>query len=82
MVKFRLAHRKEMQRIAEEEDILKESQVRETEHIDVFTCPQKYAEAKDNLRIWKAAMPKESASFGFIDAEQAISVRLSQSVLN
>lgn len=75
MVKFRLAHRKEMQRIAEEEDILKESQVRETEHIDVFTCPKTYAEAKENLRIWKAAMPNESSSFGFVDAEEAISVR-------
>lgn len=76
MVKFRLVHRMEMQRIAEEEGILKESQVRETEHIDVFTCPKTYAEAKENLRIWKAAMPNESSSFGFVDAAEAISVRV------
>lgn len=74
MIKFRLAHRPEMQRVVEKEDIVKESQVRETEHIDVFRCRKTYAEAKENLRIWKAAMPEESSSFGFADAEDAITL--------
>lgn len=74
MIKFRLAHRQEMQRVVEKEEIVKESQIRETEHVDVFRCPKKYAEAKENLRTWKAAMPEESSPFGFADAEDAITV--------
>ncbi|TFY53148.1 hypothetical protein EVJ58_g9614 [Rhodofomes roseus] len=48
MIRFRLAHRGEMQRIAETEDIVKQSQT--------------YAEAKENLRKWKSAMPDESTT--------------------
>ncbi|KAH9923353.1 FAD dependent oxidoreductase [Fomitopsis serialis] len=72
MIRFRLAHQKEMQRIAEKECIVKESQVRETEHLDVYTCPETYTEAKENLRKWKSAMPDESKTFGFMDAKEAV----------
>ncbi|KAH9836686.1 FAD dependent oxidoreductase [Rhodofomes roseus] len=72
MIRFRLAHRGEMQRIAETEDIVKQSQVRETEHLDVYTCPETYAEAKENLRKWKSAMPDESSTFGCMDTKEAI----------
>ncbi|KZT68823.1 FAD dependent oxidoreductase [Daedalea quercina L-15889] len=72
MIRFRLAHRQEMQRIAEKEDIVKGSQVRETEHLDVFSCLKTYEEAKNNLRIWKSAMPDESHTFGFVDAAEAV----------
>ncbi|KAI0761166.1 FAD dependent oxidoreductase [Trametes elegans] len=63
MVAFRRAHLTELLRIAAEEDILNESQCRETEHIDVFTCPKTFAKAKDNLARWRAAMPAEASSF-------------------
>ncbi|KZT09018.1 FAD dependent oxidoreductase [Laetiporus sulphureus 93-53] len=71
-IRFRLAHLKEMKRIADDEDILKESQFRDTEHLDVFTCPDTYAKAKENLAKWKTDMPEEAGSFGFCDKTEAI----------
>lgn len=74
MIAFRRAHLSEVRRIAEEEDILKESQCRETEHLDVFTCPKAFAAAKENLAKWRAAMPVESSSFVCYEREEAIQV--------
>lgn len=76
MIKFRLAHLQEFMHIATSEDIVKESQCRETEHIDVFTCPVSFAEAKDNLVKWKSEMPVEASSFGYCEGRDAIEVRL------
>ena len=56
LVAFRRAHITEMLRVASDEDILKEVQVRETEHLDVFTCPTAFGEAKENLAKWRAEM--------------------------
>ncbi|EJF58832.1 FAD dependent oxidoreductase [Dichomitus squalens LYAD-421 SS1] len=72
MVAFRRSHITEMQRIASEEDIQKQSQVRETEHLDVYTCPTVFAEAVENLAKWKAEMPLESSSFVVHEREEAI----------
>ncbi|KAI0962829.1 hypothetical protein AcW1_000093 [Taiwanofungus camphoratus] len=72
MIKFRLAHLQEFMHIAASEDIVKESQCRETEHIDVFTCPVSFAEAKDNLVMWKSEMPVEASSFGYCEGRDAI----------
>ncbi|KAF9814801.1 hypothetical protein IEO21_04909 [Rhodonia placenta] len=72
MVKFRLSHLQEMKHIAESEDLLKESQVRDTVHVDVFTCPKTFAEAKETLMKWKADMPDESSTFGYCEREDAI----------
>ncbi|OSD05706.1 FAD dependent oxidoreductase [Trametes coccinea BRFM310] len=72
MIAFRRAHLFEVQRIAEEEGILKESQVRETEHLDVFQCPQTFAESKARLEEWRAAMPVESSTFVAYDGDEAI----------
>ncbi|KAI0825326.1 FAD dependent oxidoreductase [Trametes gibbosa] len=72
MIAFRRAHITELQRIATEEDIIKQSQCRETEHLDVFTCPKAFAAAKENLAKWRAAMPVESSSFVCHEREEAI----------
>ncbi|CDO71737.1 hypothetical protein BN946_scf184920.g21 [Trametes cinnabarina] len=72
MVAFRRAHLIEVQRIAEEEGILKESQVRETEHLDVFECPKTFAESKAKLEAWRAAMPVESSTFVAYERDEAI----------
>ncbi|KAH9891207.1 FAD dependent oxidoreductase [Cubamyces lactineus] len=82
MVAFRRAHLAEVRRIAIEEGILQESQVRETEHLDVFTCPKAFAESKAKLAEWRAAMPLESSSFVAYEREEAIKkYRLSDQVL-
>ncbi|KAI9065775.1 FAD dependent oxidoreductase [Trametes sanguinea] len=72
MVAFRRAHLFEMQRIAEQEGIVKESQVRETEHLDVFQCAQTFAESKAKLEEWRAAMPAESSTFVAYEGDEAI----------
>ncbi|TFK89268.1 FAD dependent oxidoreductase [Polyporus arcularius HHB13444] len=72
VIAFRRSHITELQRVASIEDILKESQCRETEHIDVFTCPKAFATAKDNLAKWRAEMPSESSTFGSHGREEAI----------
>ncbi|KAJ8463217.1 hypothetical protein ONZ51_g10390 [Trametes cubensis] len=74
IVAFRRAHLVEVQRIAIEEGILQESQVRETEHLDVFTCPKAFAESKARLEEWRAAMPLESSSFVTYEREEAIKI--------
>lgn len=74
MVAFRRSHITKLLRVASEEDILKESQCRETEHLDVFTSPTTFTAAKDNLAKWKAEMPLESSSFLSYEREEAIKV--------
>ncbi|KAI0717510.1 FAD dependent oxidoreductase [Cerioporus squamosus] len=72
VIAFRRSHITELQRVASVEDILKESQCRETEHLDVFTCPKAFATAKDNLAKWRAEMPSESSTFLSHEREEAI----------
>ncbi|OJT12873.1 hypothetical protein TRAPUB_10570 [Trametes pubescens] len=72
MIAFRRAHLAEVQRISAAEGIQEQSQCRETEHLDVFTCPKAFAEAKKNLAKWRVAMPAESASFVCHEREEAI----------
>ena len=74
LIAFRCAHITEMMRVASEEDIVKESQVRETEHLDVFTCLAAFQEAKENLDKWRAEMPVESSSFVSYERREAIEV--------
>ncbi|KAI0757542.1 FAD dependent oxidoreductase [Daedaleopsis nitida] len=82
MIAFRRAHIAEMLRVASQEDILKESQCRETEHLDVYTCPTAFAEAKDNLAKWRERMPAESSTFVSYEREEAIEkFRLSDQVV-
>ncbi|OBZ78578.1 MutS 4 [Grifola frondosa] len=72
MIRFRQAHIREFIQIAATEDILKESQCREIEHLDVFTCPISFAVAKQNLAAWQSDMPSEASSFNCYDSKEAI----------
>ncbi|KAH9949474.1 FAD dependent oxidoreductase [Amylocystis lapponica] len=82
MIRFRLAHLREMRHVADTEDTLKVSQCRGTEHIDVFTCPDSFAEAKEQLLKWQEDMPEESEGSGFLDRNDAIKeFRLSEATV-
>ncbi|PIL30769.1 hypothetical protein GSI_06937 [Ganoderma sinense ZZ0214-1] len=72
LVTFRMSHVTEMQRISSQESIQKQSQVRQTEHLDVYTCSIAFAEAKQNLEKWRADMPRESSTFVVHERREAI----------
>ena len=74
LIAFRMSHVAEMLRISERENIQKQSQVRETEHLDVYTCSIAFEEAKENLAKWRAEMPLESSTFIVHGREEAIGV--------
>lgn len=57
LINFRLAHVKEMHAVASKEDILKESQVRETEHLEVHMSQETFNEACEGLKAWTVDMP-------------------------
>ena len=74
LIAFRMSHVAEMLRISERENIQKHSQVRETEHLDVYTCSIAFEEAKENLEKWRAEMPLESSTFVVHGREESIKV--------
>ena len=63
LVKFRLAHVKEMQTVSAAEDIEKESQVRVTEHMEAYMDADAFKEVKEKLSKWKEEMPAEAAPY-------------------
>ncbi|KAL6301008.1 FAD dependent oxidoreductase [Sparassis latifolia] len=71
MIRFRLEHLREFRRVALAEDILKVSQVRETEHLDVYANTEGFAQAKENLAKWKNDMPVEASGFESYDGSEA-----------
>ncbi len=75
LVRFRLAHASELQAIASKEDILKESQVRITEHLEVYHTEESYNEAQEELAAWKADMPDAAEEFVAYDGQEASNVR-------
>lgn len=74
LVKFRLAHAHEMQKVAKAEDILDISQVRLTEHIEVYMDPEAFQDAKDKLKGWKDEMPDEAGDFSAYDGIESSEV--------
>ena len=81
MIKFRLSHLQEFIRIATEEDILKEGQCRQVEHVDVFLKEEPFVEAKAKLAKWRTAMPAEATGFGFLGRDEAIEVHFTLTCL-
>ena len=63
LINFRLAHVKEMHAVAYQEDIIKESQVRETEHVEVHMSQETFDEACEGLKAWKADMPEVASEY-------------------
>ena len=75
VIRFRLAHMKELMSVAIAEDILLESQCREVENFDVHMSKNSFLEAKRHLEVWKTDMPEESAHFHSEEGVGAIQVR-------
>ena len=52
-----------MQKIAAAEGIVDASQVRATEHVEVYMDAEAFGEAREKLEGWKKEMPEEAAPF-------------------
>lgn len=76
LIDFRLAHVREMQEIASKEDILKESQVRVTEHLEVYYTQDDFTEACEDLKRWKSDMPEVANEFIACAGAEAQEVRV------
>ena len=74
LVQFRLAHVHEMQKVAEEENIAEASQVRVTEHLEVYFDRTDYEKAHEMLAAWKDDMPEEAATFVAYDGADSTTV--------
>ncbi|KAH9939026.1 FAD dependent oxidoreductase [Epithele typhae] len=72
LIDFRLAHLAELLRVATAEGIVTRGQVRATEHLDVYTSEETFAEAKDKLAQWRAEMPEAAEGFMSYEREEAI----------
>ena len=66
---------KEMYAISREEDILNESQVRTTEHLESYMTVEDFEEARGKFALWKEEMPDESALFEAHDCADTVKVR-------
>ena len=71
LINFRLAHVKEMLAVASKEDILKEAQVRETEHLEVHLDKETFDEACEGLKAWKADMPEVAGDYEAVAGAEA-----------
>ncbi|EKM59345.1 uncharacterized protein PHACADRAFT_249776 [Phanerochaete carnosa HHB-10118-sp] len=74
---FRLAHVRELQAIASREDILKESQVRVTEHLEVFFTQDDFTEEREALEEWKEDGPEvaqEYVAYAGTEAQEKFSL--------
>jgi hypothetical protein len=74
LVRFRLAHLREMQAVAAAEDIVKDSQIRDTEHLEVYYTEDALEEARRELKAWKADMPEESKDYVLYEGQEAVKV--------
>lgn len=81
IIKFRLAHVGELLRVAAEEDILKESQCREVDSIDVYFDPVQFEEAKQQVQEWKADMPHEARDTITVEGIEARDVCMAFTVI-
>lgn len=75
LIRFRLAHVQDLKAVATEEDILKESQIRVTEHLEVHINREYFEEAREELEGWKADMPDEAEAFAAFEESQVVEVR-------
>lgn len=60
--------------MASQEDILKESQIRTTEHVEAHFSTETFNDAQEGLRAWKADMPIEAQDFMTYEGAKAIQV--------
>ena len=74
IVKFRLAHLKELRRAAEEEGVLEQSQWRQVETFDAFFHRELFAKAKAQVQAYQQALPSEASYYRVYESTEATQV--------
>lgn len=72
LIKFRLAHLQELQRVAEEEGILDKSQWRAVDLVDVYYDERSFDKAKEKLSKYQRDLPFEASHHRVYEAAEAI----------
>ncbi|KAJ6610226.1 FAD dependent oxidoreductase [Mycena sp. CBHHK59/15] len=72
MIRFRLAHLAELIRVANEENILADSQCREVETFDVFFDQETFAVAAKNLDVYLNDFPEQREMWRVVGVEECI----------
>ncbi|KAF7784803.1 hypothetical protein Agabi119p4_968 [Agaricus bisporus var. burnettii] len=67
IVRFRLSHLDELLAVASEENLLEESQCRETRAYDVYQNPSLYRNAKKLLEVFKRDLPVEGSDMEIVE---------------
>jgi hypothetical protein len=75
ILRWRLSHFHELQRVAIDEGLLGDSQIRNVESLDVYLSEDEYTNAKKLLEIWRKDMPEEAKFTHALDGEEAMLVR-------
>ncbi|KAJ6612499.1 hypothetical protein B0H10DRAFT_1807341, partial [Mycena sp. CBHHK59/15] len=72
MIRFQLAHLAELIRVANEENILADSQCREVETFDVFFDQETFAVAAKNLNVYLNDFPEQGEMWRVVGVEECI----------
>ncbi|KAJ6602319.1 FAD dependent oxidoreductase [Mycena sp. CBHHK59/15] len=72
IIKFRLAHLPAFLAVAEEENLLRDSQARKIQQLDVFLNDQLYQRAKKDLATYLSALPEQKESYKIYENRTAI----------
>ncbi|KAG6335672.1 hypothetical protein ID866_3406 [Astraeus odoratus] len=72
IIKFRLAHLRQLRQVAEEEGILGASQWREVDLVDVYYSKKSFEEAKEKLRKYQQDLPFEASHHSVYEGQEAI----------
>lgn len=74
IIRFRLSHLSELLAVASEENLLGDSQCRETQSYDVYQDTGLYHSAKQLLEIYKRDLPLEGSEFEVVENKDALAV--------
>jgi hypothetical protein len=77
IIRFRLSNLPEMQAVAEDDDLIDHSDLREVEACDVYMDQAEWEDAKKNVAVFTNDMPAEGAEFQVFEKNEAIKVRFS-----
>ncbi len=72
IIRFRLAHLQEFLRVAEEEDLLIDSQARKVQTFDVFFDRETFLQAKAKLEEYSREMPNEGKEYSSLDPAEGV----------
>ncbi|TFK36432.1 FAD dependent oxidoreductase [Crucibulum laeve] len=72
IIRFRLAHLENLLEVAEEEDLLVDSQCRRVQTYDVFFNQKLFDKCKEQLAIYMADLPAEGANYRVIEDRKGL----------